>query len=189
VKTRLLILEGADATGTSTHARALAAALCAAGITARAFHHPHAPADATPWQRALHYATARAALVAALDHDAAPAVVVCDRWHQSTEVEAYAIGRTAPDLARALDRLTSAEQYALPQPVLVAVLHANPLTLNARMAARGETPTHADGLRRWAYDYETIADLRVSTDAPVADVTARLLAAALHALATRPEAP
>ena len=189
MKTRLLILEGADATGTSTHARALAAALCDEGITARAFHHPRARTDATPYGRALHYAVAREALVAALDHDAAPAVIVCDRWYQSTEVEAYVLSRTAPDLARAFDRLATADQYALPRPVLVVVLHANPLTLNARMTARGETPTHDDGLRRWAYDYEIIADLRVSTDAPAADVTARLLAAALHALATRPEAP
>lgn len=192
---RIIVIEGTEATGTTTHVRDLAEGLRASGYRVLAHHH-EAATDATAHARALDYATQRAVIA-----DAASDwrfVVVTDRWWHTAHVEALLATDDRPGLLA----LAQAEALLLPVPMLVAVLTAEDATLDARMILRGETPTDADRARRALYrecsapggvwrsdEHQRTRDGTppplhvVSTDRPRADVAADLLALALRVLA------
>ena len=181
--TRYLIVEGADGTGTTTHADLLAVALRAEGIDARAFHHV-APRLGDVWRDALAYASQRAALVAAPPAE----VVVCDRWHTSTFVEAEALAATCgidearAALSNAMLKLRRAEAGVLPPSALEVVLDAPDDVLDARLGARGESASKIDHARRSVYRWIARDLVRIDTARPVAEVTRELLELALAAL-------
>ena len=129
---RIIVIEGTEATGTTTHTRDIAAALRAEGHTAYPFHHLPAE-DPLPLQRALDYAAQRAEFASwPSDH-----IIVVDRWWHTAHVEALLATDDRPGLLA----LAQAEALLLPVPLLVAVLTADAATLDARMILRGETPT------------------------------------------------
>ena len=139
---RIIVIEGTEATGTTTHTRDIAAALRAEGHTAYPFHHLPAE-DPLPLQRALDYAAQRAEF-ASWPSDR---IIVVDRWWHTAHVEALLATDDRPGLLA----LAQAEALLLPVPLLVAVLTADAATLDARMILRGETPTDADRARREMY--------------------------------------
>ena len=194
---RIIVIEGTEATGTTTHVRDLAAALRAQGYAVYPFHHER-PTDATAHARALDYATQRS-VIADMAAGDWRYIILADRWWHTAHVEALLATDDRPGLLA----LAQAEALLLPVPLLVAVLTAEDATLDARMILRGETPTDADRARRVLYrecsapggvwhsdEHQRTRDGTppplhvVSTDRPRADVAADLLALAL-ALALR----
>ena len=142
---RIIVIEGTEATGTTTHTRDLAAALRARGYAVYPFHHER-PADATAHARALDYATQRS-VIADMAAGDWRYIILADRWWHTAHVEAL----LATDDRDGLLALARAEALLLPAPLLVAVLTADAATLDARMILRGETVTDADRARRDLY--------------------------------------
>lgn len=177
---RLVVIEGPDASGTTVQADAVAAALKACGVTARAFHHER-PASwvRDPWSVALHYAELRAWTV---KHLRAGEVLVCDRWWHTNDVE----GCVLPLGARKAVRTLALAESTAPgmQPDLLIVLDADAEILNGRMLARGETPTAHDTERRWQYRESSTFEGATFVDAsqPLEAVTARIVAEVLRAI-------
>lgn len=165
--TLIVALEGMDGVGKTSHTRALCAALCASGVDARAWHHPHPPITtfATPWLLGLWYATQRALWVSQLP-DVSPAVYVVDRWVWSSW--------TSSD--EDLRALAHVESGCLPD-VHTVLLTAPPHVIAARIEARGEPPS-ADG-EAVAKRYSDLAVFgwwqEVDTDRDPREVTADLV--------------
>ena len=74
---KLIVIEGCDGTGTSTHTESLAYSLREVGYTTVEFHHPPPPKGCSPWTRVSHYASERSKLVD--QYGATDTVVVADR--------------------------------------------------------------------------------------------------------------
>lgn len=169
---RLIVLEGTDGAGTSTHADLLAAALRAVDLDAVAWHHTR-PALGDPYLDALAYAQQRADLVTSRPR----AILVADRWYWSTLTEGLARGMGG------LRDLATAEAAWLPKPLASAVLDAPDAELDRRLTDRGETVTPLDHARRLAYrNVAHLFERHVDTSVPVAEVTQVLLEMAVRAL-------
>lgn len=143
---RLIVIEGCDGTGTSTHTDALAYTLREEGFNAIGFHHPPPPKGCSPWTRVTHYASERSKLV---DHCGdADIVVVSDRWYHSTEVFAFIVDGA---LKTRLNVLAALEKHTLPPPVMLAMLDASDGELDRRLTKRGEVVCNTDTVQRDAY--------------------------------------
>ena len=165
---RLIVFEGADATGTSSHADGVAAALVERGYLALPFHHRPAPPRARPWLRALHYARERAAFVEGLGD----VVVLADRWTLSNRV--MALGSPPGRVRDVLVELSRIEEGELPKPCIESLLDADDEVLDARLVSRGERVRAEDREIRRLYR-EQPSLLRVDTARPVEEVRAELL--------------
>lgn len=170
---RIVALEGVDAVGKSTHADHLADALCAAGVRAKAWHHPKPPGTLNSYARALYFALARARLVLHLPIAAdRPAVIVADRWLWSTEVAAH-VGSNDDHLA--LLTVARAEIRGLPDASTI-LLHAPQEEIERRLRERGES---IDGVAAQQAEYWRLAEHlgwpAVATTLPRERVTARLV--------------
>lgn len=148
MKTRWISIEGCHATGTTTAADTLAAALRAAGHDARAYHHEPHPAGATGLARVCHYERTRERLrCGAVMRDGRPVVIVMDRGPWSGLVHALAL--EAADTRR----LDSGHSVAAMELALwwdglpVVCLDASDATLDARLLLRGEDPRQSHGER------------------------------------------
>lgn len=189
--TRFLAIEGCHATGTSTHADALAAALAARGIDAVAWHHPVHPAGAVGLARVCHYEASRR-WTRWLDLAEAPhAVYVLDRGPWSGLVHARAL--EAADTRR-LDsgHSVAAAELALwwegLPTVLLDVLGPDGApddhVLDARLLLRGEDPRESHHERaQWRRLAASERWPVVDTSGPREAVGAALLAWALRVLA------
>ena len=188
--TKFLFIEGGHGAGTSTHADALAAALRAQGIGARAYHHEPHPAGAVGLARVVHYEATRRALRhmaherPRMDRPAAPEVIVCDRGPWSGL--AYARSLEAQDTRR----LDSGHHVAAAELALwwmhtpVVMLDAADATLDARLLLRGEDPAASHGERaQWRRLAAAEAWPVVATDGDRDGVTRALIAWALRVLA------
>jgi len=181
VTTRFLTIEGCHATGSSTHADALAAALRDAGHDAVSWHHPVHPAGATGLARVVHYERSR---VWTRHPRELHAVYVLDRGPWSGLVHARAL--EAQD-ARRLDSghsVAAAELALWWDGLPVAMLDASDATLDARLLLRGEDPRDSHHERaQWrrlaAYERWPVVD----TSGPREATGAALLAWALRVLA------
>jgi thymidylate kinase len=175
---KIIVIEGCDGTGTSTHAEKLGYSLAKVlgGDRVRIYHHPPHRAGAGDWERSLHYARERAEMVGREEDGR---VVVCDRWVHSTD----AIALTQAVRGRMLG-LTALERVSLPVPVLTVLLDAPDEVLDKRLLARGETiPPWAGDLRRvYREDIARVCDVTVNTSADAGAVSERLLALALGAV-------
>jgi len=192
----LLVIEGADGTGSTTHAHGLATALSVRGFRALSWQHER-PTSRDPWVCALDYAMQRAQLLErhASEHD----LVLClDRWWHTAHVEALC-NPEGYDRSR-FASLARAEALHSISPALLVVLDASDATLDARMALRGETPDARDAQRRMLYrdaikhrgtwwlpqTYQSIegpAFLTLDTGAlKISETRARIVDAALHVL-------
>jgi len=133
----LVVLDGPHGAGITTQTERVQDRLTQTRGSVVAWHHPAPePEDADdPWRRALHFAAARARLVAVL-RAAPPAVLIVDRWVTSTTADALAMD---PGTERTqLLGLAHAEAQGLPREHLVAVLDASEESLRWRLRARGE---------------------------------------------------
>jgi len=177
---RLIVIEGCDGTGTSTHTGALTDSLRALGIDAVAFHHPPPPKGCSPWTRGIHYASERSKLVD--QYGDTDVVVVADRWYHSTFVFSHTV-EDAP-LRAQLNQLVAMEMHALPAPVLVVVLDAMDAELDRRLTKRGEVVRPSDTVERAAY--RELVDAytydAVDTGPSKDSVRAKLLGMSLSAL-------
>ena len=170
---KVLVLEGPDGCGKSTHADRLAAALRAEGVDAVAFHHTK-PATADVVLAALDYARQRKEMV----HSAPAAVIVADRWTPST----WCLGSAMAALLKldhrnifGLTDLAHAEARWLPR-CDGALLWAPDPVLDARLKARSTPANEKDRKLREAYAWWAgTAVPRVDTSRPADDVAAELL--------------
>lgn len=176
----LLVVEGADGTGKSTVARALAVAL--ADLGARAWHHgpplPMRPRD--PWSMALHYAAERASLAAAMREGTEAPVVIADRWWHTAEVFAEARN----DYAQRC--LVAAERASLSHPRATVVLDASDATLNARRGDASREERYAREFYRQPARLSRWGAVVVNADRPVAEVVAEVEALARRAMRGAP---
>lgn len=151
MKPVLIVIEGPDGVGKTTHVRELVQGLevrLDMALSVASWAHPRFVGD-DPWQRALWYAQARARFAAdvrAGRYD--DFVVVIDRWYFSTlvasdvdEFRTHCPGEHAPalpdDLRFGMQWLCRAEMSALP-PVRVILLDAPSEIIAERLRARGE---------------------------------------------------
>lgn len=145
--TRFLTIEGCHATGTSTHADALARALAELGIDAIAWHHPRHPDGAEGIARVVHYERSRVWTRDWRDPREMHAVYVLDRGPWSGLVHARSL--EAADTRR----LDSGHHVAAMDLALwwmdtpVVMLDASDATLDARLLLRGEDPAASHGER------------------------------------------
>lgn len=181
---RFLLLEGGHGAGTSTHADALAAALCARGIDAVAWHHPRHPDGAEGLARVVHYERSRVWTRDWRDPREMHAVYVLDRGPWSGL--AYARSLEAADVRR----LDSGHNVAAMELALwwmdtpVVMLDALDATLDARLLLRGEDPAASHGERaQWRRLAAAEGWPVVATDGDRDGVTAALVAWALRVLA------
>jgi thymidylate kinase len=187
VTTRFLAIEGCHATGTSTHADALAAALAARGIDAVAWHHPVHPAGAVGLARVVHYEASRrwTRFLSIADRTGMThAVHVLDRGPWSGLVHARALE------AQDTRRLDSGHSVAAAELALwweglpVVLLDASDATLDARLLLRGEDPRESHHERaQWRRLAAAEGWPVVDTSGPREAVGAALLAWALRVLA------
>lgn len=188
--TRFLTIEGCHATGTSTHADALAAALRAQGIDAVAWHHPRHPDGAEGIARVVHYERSRRfvrhakAAPPRMDRPCRERVVVMDRGPWSGLVHALALE------AAGVRRLDSGHHVAAMELALwwdglpVAMLDAADATLDARLLLRGEDPAASHGERaQWRRLAAAEGWPVIATDGDRDGVTRALLTWALRVLA------
>lgn len=170
---RILVLEGPDGCGKSTHADRLAAALRAEGVDAQAFHHAK-PATADVVLAALDYAAQRWRLVIAPP----AAVIVADRWTPSS----WALGLALADHTDTLRVGGFLRYLAIAEDELRDRLDGVHLTapqevLDARLAARGTHATQRDYSIRQAYRLWARHGVHtLDTSRPADDVAAELLA-------------
>lgn len=171
---QLIVLEGPDGTGKSTHADALADALREHGVDALSWHHEK-PASIDPWLTAIEYARQRRAFCVSA-HSGTTYVV--DRWWWSTAAEGFAReGEWSIEMVHAYGDLSRAERKALCVPIVTIFLDASDAVIDARLAKRGTPATALDYRKRGAYRFfsqnEHVSVVR--TDAPKADVQRALL--------------
>ena len=144
----VLALEGPHGAGKSRHTDALAAALRARGVDARAFHHPAPPRGAGPVEAALFFAAEREGLV----RRTRTAVIVADRWYHSTAVLASALRLSDYTTAHALQRVAEVEveRYRNARHYDLAPVHldAPDDVLDGRLAKRGAPPTALEHAER-----------------------------------------
>lgn len=144
----LVVLEGPDGAGKTYHARELAGALFARGITALSWNHDRPPFalrdDA--WGSALHYATQRVNLSWSLrEKRCAARVVIADRWVLSTLV----LGLVTD--SDALVNLAGVEATQAATPALTVVLTAPEDVLDERLQRRAEGTAPLDREKRATY--------------------------------------
>lgn len=177
---KLIVIEGGDGTGTTTHADTLAVALCRGGYEALAYHHPPHPPGCTHWERSLHYALERARVCRKLrDTDT---VLVADRWYHSTW--AYTAALTRESVRAVMLGLSLYEDSILPPITLAVMLDAPDEVLDARLRARGRDPTADERVIRNGYREYLAGSMEaiVDTAAPYEAVGSRLLDLSLSAL-------
>ena len=195
--TRFLAIEGCHATGTSTHADALAAALRDAGHDARAYHHERHPAGATGLARVVHYEASRRfmrhtkAAPPRMDRPCRERIVIMDRGPWSGLVHARALE------AQETRRLDSGHSVAAMElalwweglpVVLLDVLGPDgapdDAALDARLLLRGEDPRESHAERaQWRRLAAAERWPVVDTSGPRVATGAALLAWALRVLA------
>jgi thymidylate kinase len=181
---RLIVLEGCDGSGTTSHARALVESLRSHGYLVAEFHHPRHLAHDTDWSRSLHYALERAHFVM---HNGPIDVAVADRWWHSNESLAYTF--EDPLRSSILD-LCHLEKANLPNPLLTMMLDAPDVVLDARLKdgrsldAWEARMDHARKLRA-VYREEIAQECQgvFNTDGSKEEVQARILKLTLRALA------
>lgn len=186
----VLVLEGDDGAGKSTHVQALDEVLARMmpGATATFRHPPPSPElEQSPLARAVWYSQRRA--VAGHEFAAEPpGVLLTDRWWWSTLM----FGAWRGDLQEVVDAEERAWSHACGVPVLTILLDAPDEVLDARLAerlARG-TATRADADRarhaRLREAYRDAARARgwpvVDTSGPAHEVARNVLRAALELL-------
>jgi thymidylate kinase len=173
---RIIVIEGCDGTGTSTHAEKLGYALARelGGDRVRIYRHPPHRAGAGDWERSLHYARERAEMVAREEEGR---VIVCDRWVSSTDAIALTL---SGQVQQRLLKLTALERSFLPLPILTVLLDAPDTVLDERLSARGEAiPPWAGALRRvYREEIARVCDAVLSTAGDIDRVTDRLLSLA-----------
>lgn len=149
----VLALTGPHGAGKSRHAATLALRLSQRGVDVTLVAHPPPPAGLDAWGRALHYAAARAQLLAGCTSR----VVVADRWTESTRCAAA----WAPEAARVhMNLLASFEDRHLGAAVHHLLLDASDETLDGRLRARHGRPA-TDAERIEARFLRTRFDARV----------------------------
>jgi thymidylate kinase len=175
---RLIIIEGTDGTGTTTHAQSLAGLLLNRQYPAISYHHPRHNKGDSDWTRALHYAHARAKLVD-MSHDD-NLVVVADRWAWSNQVCAY-LSKSATVTA-AIINLWVMEDQVLPRPVLTILLDAPDEVLSARLAVKTLDPLECGATRQHYLNVVGPYAHIINTNRPFPAVAEDILALALRAL-------
>jgi thymidylate kinase len=180
----LIVIEGCDGTGTSTHTDALAHTLRELGYNAIGFHHAPPPKGCSPWTRVTHYASERSKLVDL--YGSTDTVIVTDRWHFSTSTFAQTVDD--PDLRMRLTVLVTAERYTLPPPLLVFLLDAADGELDARLTRRGEMVRPSDSVARTAYRtlIQPTATATMDTGQPKDFIRGRILELSLSHLRKAP---
>lgn len=146
----VIVLEGPDGVGKTTHARLLADALRGRGRLVRLFHHPRPPKGAGFVEAALFYAAERAGLLRRTEAD----VIVADRWHTSTRVLGTALHGVDFRTRVALDQLSRVEEEYFargPHATREITLDAGDEYLDARLEARGTPTTSLDRAIRAQY--------------------------------------
>lgn len=182
--TRFLTIEGCHATGTSTAADALAAAMAARGIDAVSWHHPAHPAGAVGLARVLHYERSRWWTRDWRDPREMHAVYVLDRGPWSGLVHARALEAQDTRRTDSGHSVAAAELALWWDGLPVVLLDASDATLDARLLLRGEDPVASHGERaQWRRLAAAEGWPVVSTDRPRPVVAAELLALALRVLA------
>lgn len=179
---KLIVLEGCDGTGTTTHAEALAGALCREGYTGLSYHHPPHPSGCTHWERSLHYALERARVCRKLRDTDRDTVLVADRWYHSTW--SYTAVLTREPVRVAMLGLSLYENSILPPITLAVMLDASDEVLDARLRERGRETTADERTIRNGYREYLAGSMEsvVDTAAPCEEVGARLLELSLAAL-------
>lgn len=176
----LIVIEGCDGTGTTTHTERLGYALARelGEDRVRYYRHPPHRPGAGDWERSLHYARERAEMISREEEGR---IIVCDRWVHSTD--ALALTSSAPNLSR-MQELSTLERLSLPVPILAVLLDAPDAVLDERLRARGESiPPWTRELRRaYREGVARICDATINTAGDVARVAERLLYLALGAL-------
>lgn len=177
---RLIVIEGCDGTGTSTHTDSLTESLWELGYNVVAFHHPPPPKGCSPWTRVTHYASERSKLVDT--YGGTDTVVVADRWCHSTLVFSHTV-EDVSTRAR-LNQLVAMERFTLPAPVMVVVLDATDVELDRRLIKRGEVVRPSDTTQRNAYRAlaRESAYITVDTEPPRDLIRRKLLGLSLLAL-------
>jgi len=181
VTTRFLTIEGCHATGTSTHADALAAALAARGIDAVAWHHEPHPAGAVGLARVVHYERSR---VWTRHPRHLHAVYVLDRGPWSGLVHARALEAQDTRRTDSGHSVAAAELALWWEGLPVVLLDASDATLDARLRLRGEDPRESHAERaQWRRLAASEGWPIVDTSGPREVTGAALLAWALRVLA------
>lgn len=179
---KLIVIEGCDGTGTSTHTESLANALRELGYPTVEFHHPPPPKGCSPWTRVSHYASERSKLVD--QYGGTDTVVVADRWYHSTSTFSHSLADQS--LRMRLNLLVTMEKHTLPAPVMLAVLDASDAELDRRLTKRGEVVRPSDTVQREAYRKTVCphATLTLDTEQSRDVVRGRLLELSLVSLAS-----
>lgn len=174
----LIVIEGCDGTGTTTHTERLGHALARelGEDRVRYYRHPPHRPGAGDWERSLHYARERAEMIAREEEGR---IIVCDRWVHSTE--ALALTASAPNRAR-MRELSTLERVSLPDPLLTVLLDAPDSVLDERIWARGEEPSSRKLRRAYREDIARMCDVTLNTVGEVERVAERLLSLTLGAL-------
>lgn len=173
--TKFLAIEGCHATGTSTHAKRLTAALRDSGHDAVVWHHPVHPAGAIGEARVTHYVESRRALWAMQN-----GVVVMDRGPWSGLVHARSVQDAGASWLASGVGLASMECATFGSNCAVALLTAPDAVLDDRLAKRGEDPTASHGERaQWLALAESEGWPIVDTSSDVNVVAERILRWAL----------
>lgn len=177
---KLIIIEGCDGTGTTTHTERLGYALARelGSDRVRIYRHPPHRPGAGDWERSLHYARERAEMVAREEEGR---VIVCDRWVPSTDAIALTLSGS---VRQRMLGLTALERASLPAPILTVLLDAPDKVLEERLRARGEEiPPWARELRRvYREEIARMCDVTLNTAGDIGRVAERLLALSKAAL-------
>ena len=184
---QLIVIEGVDATGTTTQADLLAELLRAHGVNARSFHHTN-PRTGDPLNDALRYAEQRRSICRELKHT--DTVLIADRWWHTAFLEAEAHESASSgiyDRWGAVSQVARQEPEMLPQSILLLLwLDAPDRVLDTRMRARGEVPDALDRARRFAYRRHFRSKHQpINTDEPIKVVTLKLAELVFEALGVR----